>query len=188
MTVLARHPALWNTLARLGSHDGGHRRPGLTTRNNWLDDDSWHGRVDAGNVAGVAGDDGVMTLPGAEHDVHVHDITMVSARAHQPDATGHAERHDRDVDVTSCQEPRKAGLARAAPRLRDDFSGDADGPAAPPGRLQARLHGHRLGRVVERKERAGVERQPGSCGHAYPAILPLRGAWSASPAWSARPA
>jgi hypothetical protein len=115
-----------------------------------LDKYSRHRRVDASDVAGVACDDGVMTLPSAEHDVDVHDVIVVSVRAHQPDAAGHAERHDRDVDVRRFEQPCEAGLARAAPRLRDDFGGDADGSAAPPRRRQACLHGEGLGGVVKR--------------------------------------
>jgi hypothetical protein len=45
---------------------------------------------------GVAGDHGVLTLPGAEHDMYVNYVTMVSIRTHQPDGPGHGQRHDRD--------------------------------------------------------------------------------------------
>ena len=55
-----------------------------------LDENPWHYRVDPGNVAGIAGHDGMTTLPGAEHDMYVNYVVMVSLRAHQPDAARHA--------------------------------------------------------------------------------------------------
>jgi hypothetical protein len=39
----------------------------------------------------IAGDDGVMTLPGAEHDVYVDHIVMVSVCAHRPGTPRHAQ-------------------------------------------------------------------------------------------------
>jgi hypothetical protein len=57
-------------------------RGGAGFRHPQLDEDSRDRGVDAGDVAGVAGDDGVLTLPGAEHDVYVHDIIVVGVCAH----------------------------------------------------------------------------------------------------------
>jgi hypothetical protein len=91
-----------------------------------------------------------MTLPGAEYDVDVHDIIVVSVCAYQPDAAGHAERHDRDIDVWGFEESGETGLARASPRLRYGLGGDADGAAPLPGYLQACLHGHGLSGVIKR--------------------------------------
>src|SRR5260370_17659242 len=97
---------------------------------------------------GVAGDDGVMTLPGAEHDMYVNYVVMVGVRAHQPDAPRHAQRHDRDVDAGRLEQAGETGLARTAPCLCDDFGRDADGSAAPPGLIQSSLHGSALTTVV----------------------------------------
>lgn len=55
---------------------------GTGFRHPQLDEDSRDRGVDAGDVAGLAGDDGVVTLPGAEHDVYVHDIIVVGVCAH----------------------------------------------------------------------------------------------------------
>jgi len=86
-----------------------------------LDENLWHCRVNPGDVVGVAGDDGVTTLPGAEHDVYVNYVVMVSVRAHRPDAPRHTQRHDRDVDAGRLEQPGETSLARTAPRLCDDF-------------------------------------------------------------------
>jgi hypothetical protein len=49
-----------------------------------LDEDPRHGCVDADDVAGVAGDDGVVALPSAKYNVDVHDVVVAGGRAHQP--------------------------------------------------------------------------------------------------------
>jgi hypothetical protein len=54
-------------------------RPGQMPAMPELDENSWHCRVDPGNVVGVAGDDGMTTLPGAEHDMYVNDVVLASA-------------------------------------------------------------------------------------------------------------
>jgi hypothetical protein len=97
-----------------------------------LDEDSWHCRVDPGNVVRVAGDDGVLTLPGAEHDVYVDDVIMVNVRTYQPGAPRHTQRHDRDIDAGRLEQPGQTSLARTAPGLGDDLSRNADCSAVPP--------------------------------------------------------
>ncbi len=64
-----------------------------------LDENSWHCRVDPSNVVGVSGDDGVTTLPGAEHDMYINYVVVVGIRTHQPDAPRQTQRHDSDVDA-----------------------------------------------------------------------------------------
>ena len=56
-------------------------------------------RVDTRHVIGVAGDDGVPALLGAEHDVNVDDVVVAGARAQQSYAAGDVWRHDGDVDI-----------------------------------------------------------------------------------------
>jgi len=146
-----------------------------------LDENSWHGRVDPGDIVGVAGDDGVTALPGAEHDMDVNYVVMVNLRAHQPDTPRHAQRHDRDVDTGRPEQPGQTGLARTAPRLRDDFGRDADTSPAPPSLVQSSLHDYGLARVVEREKRAGVEREPVRRSRVHLAGLSLSPGRSVSP-------
>ena len=149
-----------------------------------LDRNSWHCRVDLADVVGIAGDDGVVTLPGAEHNVYVDNVVMVRVRADQPDAPRHAQRHDRDVDAGRLEQPGETGLAGTAPCLCDNFGRNADSSPASPGLIQSWLHGHGLAGVVEREKRPSVQREPGRRARAHPASLsPLPGA-PVSPAWS----
>jgi len=159
-------------------------RPGQMPAMPELDENSWHCRVDPGNVVGVAGDDGMTTLPGAEHDMYVNDVVMVSVRTHQPDAPRHAQRHDRDVDARRPEQPGETGLARTAPCLCDDFGRDADSSPAPSSRVQSCLHRNGLARLIERKKRASVESEPRRRSRAHPASLSSPPVRPASPASS----
>jgi hypothetical protein len=51
------------------------------------------------------------SLSGAEYDEGVDEIIVVTLCAHQPDSAGHAERHDRDVDVRRLEQPTEPGSA-----------------------------------------------------------------------------
>jgi hypothetical protein len=88
-----------------------------------------------------------MTLPGAEDDVDVHDVIVVSVRAHQPDATGDAERHDRDVDIGRSEQ--RARRAWREPRHACATT-SAGMQMVPPRRLQPCLHGDGFGGVAKR--------------------------------------
>lgn len=116
-----------------------------------LDDNARQRWVDARNVTRVAGDNGVMALPGAEHDVDINDVTVPGVRAHKPDCPGYGQRHDGEVDVGRFEQPGQADLARGAPRLSDRFGRDAYAATAPPGLIQACLHDNSLAGVIERE-------------------------------------
>jgi hypothetical protein len=47
----------------------------------------------------------MLPLSGTKHDVHVNDVVVTGSRAHQPDASGHAQRHDRDSYVGRLEQP-----------------------------------------------------------------------------------
>jgi hypothetical protein len=149
-----------------------------------LYNDPGDGRVDAGDVARVASDDCMLPLSSAQHDVHVNDVIMTAACAHQPHASGHAQRHDRDVNVGRLEQPGESNLTRAPPGLRDYLGRDADGSAPSPGSFQAGLHCYRLGRLVQRQKGPGIEREPGRRRAVQPAILPLGLADPVRPTWS----
>ena len=92
-----------------------------------------------------------MTLPGAEHDVDINDVTVAGVCAHKPDRSGYSQRHDGEVNVGRSEQPGQAGLAAAAPCLGDRLSRDAYAATAPPGLIQARLHENSLAWVIERE-------------------------------------
>jgi hypothetical protein len=163
------------TRAQIAGADAGERG---------LYNDPRDSRVDAGDVAWVTSDDCMLAPSGAQHDVYVNDVIMTGTRAHQPDASGDAQRHDRYVDVGRLEQPGESNLTRAPPGLSDRLSRNTNGSAPSPGGFQPGLHGYRLGRLVQRQKGPGIEREPGCRRPVQPAILPLGLAGPVRPTWS----
>ena len=112
--------------------------------------------------------------PGAQHHVDVDYVVVATACAQQPHTARDIRRHDGDVDIPRLQQPGQPDLAGTAPRLRDRSDRNADRTPTPDGLFQPGLHGDRLGRMIEREKRAGVEGQSGGAFGRHPASLSSR--------------
>ena len=79
-----------------------------------LDADQRQARIDPREVVRVAGDDGMVTFPSAQGDVHIDDVGVATVGTHLADGAGHAERHDRDIHVRDLSS--RANLTCCPPR------------------------------------------------------------------------
>jgi hypothetical protein len=75
---------------------------------------------------------GVTAFPSAQRDMHVNDIVMSTCRAHEANASGNVQVHDRDLGIKREDETREMNLLRAAPSLSYDPSGDTQCSSAIP--------------------------------------------------------
>jgi len=137
--------------------------------------------VDTRDVIRIAGDHRVATVSGAQRDVHVDDIGVTCRGADGADNSGHAQSHDRNVDVGRLDQPGQANLPRSAPGLRGDSDRDADRRAAPPRLGQPGLHDDGLAWVIKGQEGSGVESESNRRRRAHPAIRERRLAGAARP-------
>jgi hypothetical protein len=79
-------------------------------------------------------------FPSAQDEMDVNDIVMAGGRTDEPNASGDAQVHDRNLDIKRLDQTCQTDLPRAAPGLCYHARWDTQRSAAMPQLVNAGLH------------------------------------------------